>query len=185
MIVWINGAFGAGKSTLATGLRGALGGSVVTDPEEVGALLRKSLAGHPGRVRDYQDYPAWRRLSVQFVTELRLLTDGPVIVPMTVLNPAYATEMFTPLTALRAGFHHVVLHAEPDELEARIAASREYPGDEQRSEAVRAHRRRRAGDYQRAAETWLRDSASQVIDTSHLTPGQTLHTVLTRLPPSS
>lgn len=47
MIIWVNGAFGAGKSTPAVGLREALSGSVIADPEDVGALLRQSMAGHP------------------------------------------------------------------------------------------------------------------------------------------
>lgn len=182
MIIWVNGAFGVGKSRLAAGLRTALSGSVVTDPEDVGGLLRQSLADHPRRMRDYQDYPAWRRLSLRFIAQLHQLTSGPVIVPMTVLNPAYAREIFEPLAELGNPFHHVVLHAGPDRLEERIAASWEHPGDEERSEAVRAHRRRRATDYQQAAATWLPTTASQVVDTSALTPEQTLHAVLTRLP---
>ncbi|MEV0415859.1 AAA family ATPase [Streptomyces sp. NPDC050448] len=182
MIIWVNGASGAGKSTLAAGLRAALSGSVVTNPEDVGTLLRQSLAGHPRRMRDYQDYPAWRRLSVQFIAEVHQLTKGPVIVPMSVLDQTYVREMFGPLAELGTPFHHVVLHASPDPLEARIAASWEYPGDRERSEAVRAHRRRRATDYQEAAATWLPGTASQVIDTSHLTSEQTLQAVLTRLP---
>ncbi|MFF5488675.1 AAA family ATPase [Streptomyces virginiae] len=182
MIIWINGAFGAGKSTLASGLREALNGAVIADPEDVGALLRQSMAGHPRRVRDYQNYPAWRRLTTRLVTELHQLATGHVIVPMTILNPAYAAEMFEPLSELGTPFHHVVLHAGPDSLEARIAASCEYPGEEERSEAVRSHRRRRAADYDHAATTWLHAATSNVIDTTHLTPGQTLHTVLAHLP---
>ncbi|MFD4241489.1 AAA family ATPase [Streptomyces sp. NPDC058525] len=182
MIIWVNGAFGAGKSTLAGGLREALSGSVIADPEDVGALLRQSMAGHPRRVRDYQEYPAWRRLTTRLVAELHELAAGPVIVPMAVLNPAYAAEMFGPLSELGTPFYHVVLHAGPDRLEARIAASCEYPGEEERSEAVRSHRRRRAADYSQASAAWLHAAASHVIDTSHVTPGQTLHTVLAHLP---
>ncbi|MEU3904096.1 AAA family ATPase [Streptomyces goshikiensis] len=182
MIIWVNGAFGVGKSTLAAELRTALSGSVVTDPEDVGALLRQSLAGHPRQMRDYQDYPAWRRLSVQFITEVHQLTGGPVIVPMTVLNQTYLRELFEPLAELGTPVHDVVLHAGPDPLEARITAGREYPGDRERSEAVRAHRRRRAADYRLAAATWLPGAASQVVDISDLTTDQTLQAVLTRLP---
>ncbi|WP_328971572.1 ATP-binding protein [Streptomyces goshikiensis] len=176
MIVWINGPFGAGKSTLATGLREALAGSVVADPEDVGSLLRKSMAGHALRVRDYQDYPAWRRLTVQLIIELYQLTGGTVIVPMTVLKRAYADEILRPLRELSTEVHHLVLHADPRQLEARIAASQEYP-DGARSEAVRSHRRRRAHDYEQAAAEWLHD-AGHVIDTNALTPKQTLQAAL-------
>ncbi|MCX4718182.1 AAA family ATPase [Streptomyces virginiae] len=136
MITWINGAFGSGKSTLAAGLHQALPGSVVADPEEIGDLLRRTLAGHPGRLRDYQDYPAWRRLTTAYISEIAAHTSGHVIVPMTVLRPSYAAEVFTPLRR-SPGLVHLVVHLEPDELKARIDASEEFPGDETRSEAVR------------------------------------------------
>ncbi|MGZ9928325.1 AAA family ATPase [Streptomyces sp. NC-S4] len=81
MIVWINGLFGAGKSTLAAGLNTALPGSVI--PEDIGTLLRQSMAGYHRQQRDHQDYPAWRHLTVRLVAELHQLTAGPVIIPMT------------------------------------------------------------------------------------------------------
>ncbi|WP_307815067.1 AAA family ATPase, partial [Streptomyces clavuligerus] len=177
MIIWINGAFGAGKSTLATGLMGALPGAVTADPEAVGDLLRTTLRGHNRAARDYQDLPPWRSLTLAFVTALADHTRGPVIVPMTVLDPVYATELFTPLHRRPAPFHHLVLHTGPAELRARIEASREYPGDLVRSEAARAFRRRRAGDYQQAAAGWMH-AHGHVIDTSFLTPGQTLQAAL-------
>ncbi|MFA7764799.1 AAA family ATPase [Streptomyces sp. NRRL S-448] len=180
MIVWINGAFGAGKSTLAAGLHTALSQSVLADPEDIGALLRQSMAGHYQQLRDYQDYPAWRRLTVHLITELHQLAGGPVIVPMTVLNQAYARDMFTPLSRLSTAFHHLVLHADPGPLTARINTSLEYPGDGPRSEAVRSHRRRRTPDYEHAATAWLH-TVAHVIDTSTLTPGHTLQAALAHL----
>ncbi|MFJ6783842.1 AAA family ATPase [Streptomyces yangpuensis] len=182
MIIWINGAFGSGKSTLAAGLHQALPGSVVVDPEEIGGLLRRTFNGHPGRLRDYQDYPAWRRLTAAYIGEIAEHTGGHVIVPMTVLNPAYATEAFTPLL-LSPGLVHLVLHVDPDRLGARIDASEEYPGDDARSEAVRAYRRRRAADYTAAAAAWMH-ADDHVIDTSTLTADVVLQAALTHLLPS-
>ncbi|MFJ8752142.1 AAA family ATPase [Streptomyces sp. NPDC102441] len=180
MIVWINGPFGGGKTQLAALLHQALSGSVVADPEEVGSLLRRSIADHPTRAADYQGYPAWRALTVHLVTELHRHTGGPVLVPMTVLDEGYADELFGPLRTLDAHFHHLVLHAERVALAERIEASREYPGDATRSEAVRIHRRRRAVDYRHAADTWLHRSG-HVIDTTTYTPGQTLQSALALL----
>ncbi|MGA5556101.1 AAA family ATPase [Streptomyces lavendulocolor] len=87
MIVWLNGPFGGGKTTLAAGLRRALPGAVVADPEAVGDLLRSTLAGHALHPRDYQDLPLWRQLTGAFVAGLVRHMGGPVIAPMTVLNP--------------------------------------------------------------------------------------------------
>ncbi|MFI0219967.1 AAA family ATPase [Streptomyces lydicus] len=181
VIIWINGAFGSGKSTLAEGLQQVLTGSVVADPEKIGDLLRRALNGHPGRLRDYQDYPAWRRLTAAYVGEVAEHTGGPVIVPMTVLDPTYAAEVFASLR-LSPGLVHLVLHVDPDGLGARIDASEECPGDEARSEAVRAYRRRRASDYAASAAAWMH-SDGHVIDTSTLTAGEVLKAALAYLLP--
>ncbi|MFB6557471.1 MULTISPECIES: AAA family ATPase [Streptomyces] len=182
MIIWINGAFGSGKSTLAAGLHQALPGSVVADPEDIGDLLRRTLSGHPGRLRDYQDYPAWRRLTTAYIGEIADHTGGYVIVPMTVLNPAYAAEMFAPLRS-SPGLVHLVLHADPDVLGARIDSSEEFPGDEARSEAVRAYRRRRAPDFAAAAAAGMH-AGDRVIDTSDLPADAVLQAALSHLSPA-
>ncbi|MFF4260885.1 AAA family ATPase [Streptomyces virginiae] len=182
MITWINGAFGSGKSTLAAGLHQALPGSVVADPEEISDLLRRTLAGHPGKLRDYQDYPAWRRLTTAYISEIAAHTSGHVLVPMTVLRPSYAAEVFTPLRR-SPGLVHLVLHLEPDELKARIDASEEFPGDETRSEAVRAYRRRRAVDYAAAATAWMH-ADGHIIDTSALSVHAVLQAALSRISPA-
>ncbi|MFI5752385.1 AAA family ATPase [Streptomyces sp. NPDC051644] len=179
MIVWLNGPFGGGKSTLAAELCRALPGAVVAAPEAIGDLLRSTLANHDPRPRDYQDLPPWRHMTSVFVTGLARYTGGPVIVPMTVLDPACATDLFTPLHQSEIGFHQLILHAEPDVLRERIDAGWEFPGDARRSEAVRAYCRRRMADYY-AATGWMH-AHGHVIDTSTLTAGQTLQAALAHL----
>ncbi|MFE8910956.1 AAA family ATPase [Streptomyces globisporus] len=165
MIIWLNGPFGVGKSTLATDLHRALKGSAVADPERVGVLLRSALNGHELAQRDYQDYPPWRQVTTTLVTSLAAYTGGPVIVPMTVLDPHHATDLLTPLRQTGRPVHHLVLHAAPDVLEQRITTSHEFPGDPVRSAAVRAYRHRRAADYQKAADSWMH-TQGHVIDTA-------------------
>ena len=41
VIIWLNGGFGAGKTTLAEELHGRLPDAVVYDPEDVGIMLWK------------------------------------------------------------------------------------------------------------------------------------------------
>ncbi|MCY1691743.1 hypothetical protein OVA29_14550 [Exiguobacterium sp. SL14] len=43
MIIWINGTFGVGKTTAATGLQQRWSGSHIFDPEETGYFLRAQL----------------------------------------------------------------------------------------------------------------------------------------------
>jgi len=42
MILWINGAFGAGKTTTVKKLRKLLANSFLYDPEEAGFFIRKN-----------------------------------------------------------------------------------------------------------------------------------------------
>lgn len=77
MIIWLNGPFSGGKSTLAAELRTALCGAVIAEPEGVGDLLREVLRGHEPHVRDYQDHPPWRALTLAFITGLADYTGGP------------------------------------------------------------------------------------------------------------
>ncbi len=90
MLLWINGPFGGGKTQTANELRRRLPGSVVCDPEHVGFGLHRMLP--PALRGDFQDLPAWRQ-GVYEVLDLALTRhEGPVIVPMTVVDPAYFHE---------------------------------------------------------------------------------------------
>ncbi|WP_019061459.1 AAA family ATPase [Streptomyces prunicolor] len=172
MLVWINGPFGGGKTTTATLLHQQLAGSIITDPEEVGFLLRGSLGDHPSRQRDFQDYPMWRTLVAAVCAELdRHTNGGPVIAPMTLLRREYADEIFDALGKAGTEVHHILLHAEPEVIQARINESMEFPGDEERSEKVRAFRRRKVTAYEDAYATWL-SARAEVIDTTSLAPDQ-------------
>jgi hypothetical protein len=91
MLLWINGPFGGGKTATAYELaRRIEGGSVVCDPEHLGFGLRRMLP--PDLRADFQDFAAWRQ-GVHEVLDLALRRHaGPVIVPMTLINPGYFAE---------------------------------------------------------------------------------------------
>jgi deoxyadenosine/deoxycytidine kinase len=61
MILWINGAFGAGKTSTANELVQLLPHARIYDPEQVGYMLRHFLT-EP--IDDFQDWPPWRQLVV-------------------------------------------------------------------------------------------------------------------------
>ena len=56
MIIWLNGAFGAGKTQTAYELRRRLPGSYVYDPENAGFFIRDNLPPGLG-LDDFQDFP--------------------------------------------------------------------------------------------------------------------------------
>jgi len=62
MIIWINGAFGSGKSTTARKLHKLLKGSYIYDPEQIGFFIRKN-APKPFSKGDFQDIPLWREFN--------------------------------------------------------------------------------------------------------------------------
>lgn len=88
MIIWLNGAFGIGKTTVARMLAKRLPGAIVYDPELVGMALQRMTR----RVDDFQDLRAWRRLTIAGVRLMRRLRPI-VIVPMAISNPAYLEEL--------------------------------------------------------------------------------------------
>jgi hypothetical protein len=91
VLLWLNGPFGGGKTQTAHELLRRLPGSVVCDPEHLGFGLHRML---PAALRgDFQDLSPWRR-GVREVLDLVLREhDGPVIVPMTVVEPVYFREL--------------------------------------------------------------------------------------------
>ncbi|MFI0742322.1 AAA family ATPase [Streptomyces sp. NPDC021100] len=169
MIVWINGPFGGGKTTTARLLHQAVDGSLIYDPEEVGSMLRRIL---PGRERDFQDLPPWRSLTAATAIQLHAYNqERPVIAPMTLLNQAYAHEIFDRVQAAGIRLHHLLLHADTATVSRRIERSMEFPDDAERSEQVRAFRQRKLPAYTEAYTSWL-PRKSAVVDTTELTPEQ-------------
>ncbi|MBW5483818.1 NUDIX hydrolase [Streptomyces bambusae] len=178
MIVWINGAFGAGKTSTARELTGLLPDSTVYDPELVGgALMRLLPRERADEVSDFQDLPSWRRLVVDAAAALLAELGGTLVVPMTLLRQEYRDEIFGALAARRIPVRHVVLDPGETILRERIA-HRAEPGPTPQQNEVRA--RQWACDhipaYTEALDGWLGQDAL-VLDNGHLTPRQTAERV--------
>src|SRR6185369_14029563 len=89
VIIWINGGFGSGKTTLAEELSRRLPDAVVYDPEDVGLMLWKWLPPN----RDFQHLPSWRELVVATALSLRRHHADTLIVPMSLIRDAYRAEI--------------------------------------------------------------------------------------------
>ncbi|MFM9494008.1 AAA family ATPase [Streptomyces galilaeus] len=135
MIVWVNGAFGSGKSTLVEALRPRWPEALVFDPEMVGYVLREIVEVPTG---DFQDLRLWRRqvaeLAVGLVEEYR----RPVLVPMTLVDPGYVGEIFGALKAADTEVHHFFLKVSREVLEKRIDGRSFTPDDPGKDERVRS-----------------------------------------------
>lgn len=119
MILWINGAFGAGKTTAAFELCRRLPDGFIYDPENVGYFLRKNL---PARwyTPDFQDLPLWRELNFRLLKTLGSQYPGVVIVPMTLVREDYQREIIGALAAEGIPVTQVVLQASRETLLRRL-----------------------------------------------------------------
>ena len=117
-VVWINGAFGAGKSTVARRLAAAMPDVAVFDPEPLARLVRNALPPSR-RPSDYQDSALWRHLTVE--TVLGLATDSDVvIVPMTLIDEGYFADTVGVLRSSGVRVHHFSLTASPATIRRRL-----------------------------------------------------------------
>ncbi len=76
MIVWLNGAFGSGKSTLVEELRPRWPEALVFDPEMIGFVLREVVEVPTGD----SDLRQWRRQVASMATGLVEEYQRPVLV---------------------------------------------------------------------------------------------------------
>lgn len=137
MIVWVNGAFGSGKTTLAEELQRRLPEALFFDPEYVGYVLRKWVPMPPSG--DFQDIPLWRTLVAQFAVGMRRQYGQPLIVPMTLIDPLIRAEILGHITAAEEEVLHVFLEVPAGVLRRRIA-EQVLDEDPQADAAARAFR---------------------------------------------
>jgi 8-oxo-dGTP pyrophosphatase MutT (NUDIX family)/predicted kinase len=167
VIIWLNGAFGAGKTTAARELLDLLPGSTLFDPDLIAGGLRAMLPKERlTQVDDVQDLPAWRRLVVDTGAALLAELPGPLIVPLSLLRQEHRDEIFGGFATRRISVQHFLLHVEETFLRSRVDQRAAADGD-----AARGWSLARLPDYG-AALSWLTADA-HVVDASRLTPRQT------------
>ncbi|MDB5692872.1 MAG: hypothetical protein JWO81_1935 [Alphaproteobacteria bacterium] len=125
MVIWINGAFGAGKTRVARRIVALRPGASLFDPEQIGFMLRRLLPMKG--VADFQDLPLWRALTVRLVQEAAAASARPVIVPMTLADPAYFEEVIGGLRASGTDIRHFTLTAAPETLRRRLRRRLDWP----------------------------------------------------------
>ncbi len=118
MIVWVNGAFGAGKTSAAGELGGLIPGARVFDSEQVGYMLRHVLGSVP--VKDFQEWRPWRSLVVQTAAQILDYVGGVLVVPQTVLVERYWGEIRDGFEEAGIPVRRFVLHGDRNTLDRRI-----------------------------------------------------------------
>lgn len=166
MIIWLNGPFGAGKTTVARLLVAADPALVPFDPEQIGYLLRPALAQRVP-VGDFQDWRAWRTLTAATLAalhdELAAGISSDLLVPQTVIVQRYWIEICEDLAARQVPVRAFTLDVHEAEHRRRVDAD-----PLERGAAGWRHERR--ADYD-AARGWL-GAVSEMIDTTPLSAEQ-------------
>jgi hypothetical protein len=156
VLLWINGAFGVGKTTTAALVRELDARWRVFDPEWVGYMLRANLAELD--VRDFQDLAPWRTLVPAVAEEIANLTGDDLLVVQTVLVEPYWDELHRGLRDRDLTPFHVVLDADEETLRARIR-------DDQVERVAASWRADHVAAFG-AARPWLVANADLVVDTA-------------------
>lgn len=163
MIIWLNGTFGAGKTTTAKELTAFLPGARIFDSEEVGYMLQHVLSSVP--VEDFQDWRPWRSLVVETAAQVLDYVGGVLVAPQSVLVEQYWAEIRAGLEKAGVPVRHFVLHADQDTLVRRIetdTAENTAESRQWRLDHLVAYR---------DALPWLSREA-EVIDTTRIPPAQ-------------
>jgi shikimate kinase len=158
VIIWLNGTFGAGKTTTARQLAGRLANARHFDPELVGDLLMTALDDH--EFKDFQDLPPWRELVPVFTEKIAGFTGQHLIAVQTVLREDYWRELIQGFKRTPLDIFHVLLHVDSDVLAERIQA------DEVETKACQ-WRLEHISDYEKS-RPWMESAADLVIDTTNL-----------------
>jgi hypothetical protein len=163
VIIWINGGFGAGKTTLAEELHRRLPDAVVYDPEDVGLMLWKWMRPNG----DFQHLPSWRELVVATALALRRHHADTLIVPMSLIRDAYRAEILGGLADAGEQVRHVFLEADAAVLRERLNA-----------------RPDRGRDWEKAAREYGMTGVDEMVAAAARQPGGTLLLRSDRLTPA-
>ncbi|WP_167726527.1 AAA family ATPase [Cryobacterium sp. TMT3-29-2] len=171
MIIWLNGPFGGGKTTLAQELCERDESFVLFDTEEVGRMLRHALdVRRP--VNDFQDWPAWRTLVIATAIELVADLECDLVIPQSVFDHAYWNELTTGFASAELAVRAFTLMVHPDEHERRILQDVNEPD-------AADWRLSRLPNFQKAL-FWLEEETT-AIDTTSRTPAEVASFILEEL----
>lgn len=133
MIIMINGAFGVGKTTIASELVKDIENSMIFDPEEIGFMLRNILPQQTiqleAKTGDFQDLELWKELTVQVAHSLLVKYKKNLIVPMTIRKPEYFLYIKDGFSKLDSQTYHFCLTASKETIYGRLRHRGEEEGN--------------------------------------------------------
>ncbi|MBA3673087.1 MAG: hypothetical protein H0W68_13845 [Gemmatimonadaceae bacterium] len=119
MIIFRNGAFGLGKTTVARALVRRSPEYVLFDPELIGLALQRSARLVEVTVDDFQELRAWRWLTIAGLRVARVRW-RKIVVPMAISRPEYLAELRRGIARFEPRLCHVCRVASIDVVHARL-----------------------------------------------------------------
>ncbi len=104
MIIWISGAYGVGKSTLAEATAARMNNALIFDAEEVGNTVRGNYPDCPyGYI--FEDYPLWGEFCYMLLKDV---------------HEKFRKDILVPMTLLRRGSYSIIDKLNRDGIDARL-----------------------------------------------------------------
>lgn len=126
MIIWISGAYGVGKSTLAEAMAEQMENALIFDAEEVGNAVRENYPNCPyGYI--FEDYPLWQEFCFLLLKDIHTRFHKDILVPMTLLREQ-SYDMIQRLKDENIPTELIILEADYQTIHDRILARGEEEG---------------------------------------------------------
>lgn len=122
MILWINGPYGVGKSSLAEKLRDMNPYSFIFDAEQVGTSVRDNMPKELFNGYIFEGYPLWFTLCAALLADITERYAGEIYVPMTLVYPDSFEKIRGPLEKKGILVRHILLESSYDLIHDRILA---------------------------------------------------------------
>ena len=121
MVIWISGAYGVGKSTLAEALKNRMESAVIFDAEAVGNAVRDNYPDKPyGLI--FEDYPLWCDFCHRLIRDICSTCIKDILVPMTLVRQSSYVDIIERLRADGITVKFIILEAAHRTVHDRILA---------------------------------------------------------------
>lgn len=117
MIIWLNGAFGVGKTTISKELKSKIKGSVIFEPELVGNFLMDSARSLYSR--DPLGWELWQVINYEILKRLSL-KHKYIIVPMNIIERKDYDSILGRLIDDGIDVRHIILDADKETILNRL-----------------------------------------------------------------
>lgn len=126
MIIWISGAYGVGKSTLAKAMAAKMGNALLFNAEEVGNAVRENYPDCPyGYI--FEDYPLWGEFCYLLLKDIHEKFRKDILVPMTLVRKG-SYRILEKLNSAGIDARLIILQASYQTVHDRILARGEEEG---------------------------------------------------------